>query len=76
MGFYNGAGIHGTDEVVLARHRRLARLRPDGDPGRDRAVLRRCRSGTPIYIGELTGAARFLHAAGVAGAAANLSGMS
>ena len=38
MGFFNGAGIHGTDEVVVARHRGLARLRADVDPRRDRAV--------------------------------------
>ena len=54
MGFFNGAGIHGTDEVVVARHRRLARLRADVDPRRDRRSTPRSRSGTPIYIGELT----------------------
>ena len=38
MGIFAGAGIHGTDADGLDRHRRLARLHPDADPGRDRAV--------------------------------------
>ena len=38
MGIFDGAGIHGTDETWLARHRRLARLRADVDPRRDRPL--------------------------------------
>ena len=38
LGIYDGAGIHGTDDDRLARQRRLARLHPHGDPGRDRAL--------------------------------------
>ena len=45
MGFYAGAGIHGTDETSLARHGRLSRLRPDGDPGRRGAL----RPGSPRH---------------------------
>ncbi len=39
MGIYDGAGIHGTDDVGLTRHLRFARLHPDGDPG-GRGALR------------------------------------
>ena len=38
MGFYDGAGIHGTDDVGSLGTRRLARLHPDGGPRRDRAL--------------------------------------
>ena len=38
MGITDGAGIHGTTEVSLARHRRLARLRAHGRPRRDRPL--------------------------------------
>ena len=38
MGIFDGAGIHGTDADRLDRQRRLARLHPDADPRRDRAV--------------------------------------
>ena len=34
MGIYNGAGIHGTDDVGSLGTRRLARLRAHGDPRR------------------------------------------
>ena len=47
MGIYDGAGIHGTDASRLARHGRLARLRPHGDPRRDRALRPGRRSGRP-----------------------------
>ena len=33
MGIFDGAGIHGTDEIGSLGSRRLARLRPDGDSG-------------------------------------------
>ena len=38
LGIFDGAGIHGTDADGLDRHRRVARLRPDADPRRDRAL--------------------------------------
>ena len=46
MGIAGGAGIHGTDGRRLARHRGVARLHPDGDPGRDRACSTGSRSAT------------------------------
>ena len=38
MGIFEGAGIHGTEETRIAGQRRLARLRADVDPRRDRTV--------------------------------------
>ena len=38
MGIFDGAGIHGTEEIGSLGTRRLARLRPDGDPRRGRAL--------------------------------------
>ena len=42
MGFYNGAGIHGTDDDLFPRNGRLARLHPDGDPGRRPSCTTSC----------------------------------
>ncbi len=50
MGFWDGAGIHGTDEIVVDRHGRLARLRPDAIPDVSRST-RSSRSARPIYVG-------------------------
>ena len=49
IGIFDGAGIHGTDERRLARHRRLARLRPHGDPRRDRPLRPRPGRGPDLH---------------------------
>ena len=49
LGIFAGAGIHGTDADGSIGTRRLARLHPDGDPGRDGAV-RPGPGRRPIYI--------------------------
>ena len=43
MAIYEGAGIHGTEETAIARQRRLARMRPDVDPRRGRALRPRLK---------------------------------
>ena len=56
LGFYNGAGIHGTADDLVDRHRRLARLHPDDDPRRRGSL--RPRAAAHADLRRLRAAAR------------------
>ena len=55
LGFYNGAGIHGTDADLVDRHRRLTRLHPDARSLTSRISTSACRSTPRSTSAELTG---------------------
>ena len=49
LGIFDGAGHPRHRRALLARDRRLARLRAHGDPGRDRAVRRGAGRGARLH---------------------------
>ena len=49
LGIYDGAGIHGTDAISLARHGGVARLHPHGGARRRGAVRRGAGAGARLH---------------------------